>query len=53
MLKALIVREKILLYSIDAIYWLASQTLVVFLHPGNEDLEFFGLPGSHDVDGAE
>ena len=53
MLKALIVGENFLLYSVDPICWLASQTLVVFLHQSDEDLEFFSLPGSHDVDGAE
>ena len=53
MLKVLIVGENILLYSVDPICWLAPQTLVVFLHPGDEDLELFSLPGSHDIDGAE
>ena len=48
----IIVGENVLLYSVDPICWLASQTLVVFLHPGGEVLEPFNLPRSH-VDGAE
>ena len=49
MLEALIVREDVLLHFVDPICRLASQTLVVFLHPADELLEFFGLPRSHIV----
>ena len=46
----LIFGENVPHYSVDPICWPASQKLVTFLHPGDEDLEFFS---SHDADGAE
>ena len=49
----LIVGENALLYSVDPICWLAAQMLVVFLHPGDEVLEFFNLPGSHVEQGGQ
>ena len=47
----LIVGEYILLHFVNPICWLASQTLVVFLHPRDQIFEFFGLPRSHRVGG--
>ena len=47
MLEALIAGKNVLLSSVDPIRWLTSQALAVFLHPGDEVLGFFSLPGSH------
>ena len=43
----LIVGENILLHFMDPICLPAAQTLVVFLHPGDRLLDFFGLPRAH------
>ena len=45
----LIVGEYVLLHFVDPICWPASQTLVVFLHPGDQLFDFVGLPRSHCV----
>ena len=49
----LIVGEYVLLHFMNPIGWLASQTLVVFLHPGDQLFKFFSLPRSHRVGGLK
>ena len=48
-----IVGEYVLLHIVNPIWWPASQTLVVFLHPSDQLFEFSGLPRAYHVGGRK